>query len=840
MNNYTPIIKQYLDIKNNYKDAFLFFRMGDFYELFFTDAIEISKLLALTLTNKGECNGQKIPMAGFPCNSLNNYIIKLTKLNKKVAVCEQISNTKIDGLIERKVVFVSTPGTLVLENYLKDEKNNYIIYIKQLDDLFFISGLDLSSGNLFTRIFIGKNQLIDGLNKIEPAEILIEKNITCYDYLNNNFYIQIINNSKLNFDSSIKILKNLFGNKFFDNTELLFYKELVVSTATLLSYIISFKNNKLKNITSIDFINISNILKIDHTSIKNLEIFQNLSGGDTNTLFKTIDFTETPMGKRLLKRWLNTPLLLKNVLNERIKSVSILKENNNYKKFEEYLVKILDMERLIGRFENNSYKPIDLKRLQNTFNVIPKIHNILEEIKKNELLKNINNNLINFNKLENLIEKAISDNPSQNLKLGCTIIKDGFDKIIDNYRNIIKNTNEYILECQKNERLKTKINDLIINFGERSGYYIELKNNINVKLPTDYLKIKTLSNKSKYISNVTNLIEKTIKNAYNKLFYRESKIYKVIVYLIKRIINKLQNIAENLAQLDVLVSFAKKSNLYNWIAPEFTEKFNIEILNGRHPVIEHNLNLNFVPNDLILNEDKKMLIITGANMGGKSTYMRQNAIIILLAYIGSHVPATRAIIGQIEKIFTRIGSGDDLANAMSTFMLEIKEISFILNQVNKNSIVIIDEIGRGTGYLEGRALAFAILKELIIKEAFVLVSTHFYDLSIISKKYKQVSNIFFKVIDFGENLVFVYKFETGVTKSSFSIKIAKMAGLPNHVIENANKELSYLKKFDYILSSKIIKFFKNINTKNLSQDEIIRRIILFKNFLFKKKYLCRN
>lgn len=839
MNNYTPVINQYLKIKNNYKDSFLFFRMGDFYELFFDDAIEISKLLNLTLTNRGECDGIKIPMAGFPHISLDNYIIKLTKLNKKVAVCEQISNVKINGLIDRQVVFVSTPGTLVLDNYLKDDKNNYIVYIKELKNIFFLFCLDLSTGNFSLRFYFDLNKLIDDLNKLFPSEVLVDNYFGCYNIIKNKFFIQKINLYKFNYIKSNKFIKNLFGNIFIKYKNFYFYKDIILSFSNLISYITSFKNIKFKNIISIEFVNFNDILQIDNVSLKNLEIFKSLNSNENYTLFNTINHTSTSMGKRLLIRWLNTPLLLRNILENRLEAVNILKKNNNYKKILDLLSYVSDLERIIGRFDNNSYKPIDLKKIQINLFYINKIKLLLLNLEKNILLNDIFNNLLDFSKLINLIDISILENPSSNLKMGCSIIKNNFDHLIDKYRNVINNTQSYILECQSKERLNTKINDLIIKYSERIGYYIELKSNIK-NIPSDYIKIKTLSGKIRYTSNITINIEKIIKNTYSDLFFRELKIYKVIVYLLNRSIGKIQKTSENIAILDILVSFAKQSDLYNWVEPKFTDEYKIEIIEGRHPIVEKSLNSFFIPNDLILNKDKKMLIITGANMGGKSTYMRQNALIILLASIGSHIPAKKALIGRIEKIFTRIGSSDDLSKSMSTFMLEIKEIVYILNQTNINSLVIIDEIGRGTGYLEGKALAFSILKDLILKKSFVLVSTHYHDLSILSKRYKEVCNIFFKSIEINNNLIFFYKYEFGFSNLSFPIKVAEIAGLSNNIIENANKEFYYLKEFDYMLSLRIIKFLKNIDIKKISSNEALIRLTFLKNFLLKNSNLCQN
>jgi len=833
MCDHTPVMKQYLEIKSKYHDAFLFFRMGDFYELFFEDAINISKLLLLTLTSRGKYKGEKIPMAGFPCHSLNNYLVKLVELGKKVAVCEQVGKAKKNGLMERKVVCYSTPGLLIDSSYLKAGKNNYISCVYCFNNIYSVSGLDLSTGHFFTRVIASESSFFDELDRVKPAEILISNTATYFPNNLKKCCIQKVNASEFDYKTSFSILKKFFGSKFFSCVDLLLYKSSIISAGFLLNYVLSFKLGKLENVTSIDFIGLSGILHIDANSRKNLELFKNLSGGEENTLLETIDLTVTPMGKRLLRRWLGLPLLSRDILNDRLIAVSVLRKNNYYLKLQEHLTKVLDLERILGRISNGSLRPIDLKRLQLSLEVIPQIRNVLKSLDSSKLMNIILSNIDSFNSLSKLIDLSIVDKPSAFLKEGCIIIKDGFDLYLDKCRSVLRNKGKCILECQENERIRTKIANLKVSFGTRLGHYIDLPNHIN-SLPSDYVKLKIMSKTTRYITAGTMAIEKKIQSVNNDLFLRESKIYRVIVYLARKMVSSIQNTAEHLSILDVINSFSRQSSIYSWCKPVLIDEFKIDISSGRHPVIENKIRGSFVSNDIYLDNNSKVFVITGANMGGKSTYMRQTAIIILLAHIGSYVPASSAIIGNVDKIFTRIGSGDDLVNSCSTFMLEMKEMSFILDQATDRSFVLIDEIGRGTGYLEGRALAWAILMEFIKKNSFVLFSTHFYDLSNISKSYSQVKNIYFKVLEVNDKLIFLYDFKNGVSNNSFAIHVAKMAGLPDDLLKNANEQLCRLKEHDSTDSNKILEFFNKIDLDSLSPKDALDKFYYFKS-LFNKK-----
>lgn len=843
MCDYTPIMKQYLEIKAAHKDKLLFFRMGDFYELFFEDAEEISKLLSLVLTSRGQYNGKDIPMAGFPCHAVNNYILKLMKFGKKVAICEQIGTIKKNGLLERKVVKIFSPGMFVSDEYLKDGLNNYIICISFYCDIYGIAALDLSTGYFFVTEVDNKIDLFNELDRIEPVEVLVSHRSSYLSLLSKSFYVQKLNHSKFDYDWSHKILKKFFGSKNFDDEKFSSFKASVVASGCLLDYVLSAQNN-LDNLSSIEINGFSDMLYLDANTRKNLEIFKSLSGNEQNSLLNVIDFTVTPMGKRLIRRWLGMPLLSHAVLKDRLMAVSVLKQSFNYLKFRDILSNICDVERILSTVSFSNIKPTELKRLQLSLEFFPKIKDELSKIELKGVLESIYFNMNSFEELSDLISKVILDNPALSIKDGY-VVRNGFDVKLDKFRDIVHSNDSYILDHQIKERFRTGLMNLKIGSHEKDGYYIDLPKTFT-NIPDDYRKFKNLSNSVRYVTNSLKDIEYKVLNAKNDAYRRELKIYKVLLYRIKKCVKDIKETVRYISMLDVIHSYAKLSSMYDWCEPELVDESRLEIYSGRHPLIERNNLGSFIPNDLVMDFNNKIFIITGANMGGKSTYMRQAAIIVLLACIGAHVPAKSAVIGKIDKIFTRIGAGDDLVNSCSTFMLEMKETADILNRSTENSLVLIDEIGRGTNYMEGRALAWSVLTELLeVNKSFVLFSTHFCDLSKLVEVYHQVKSIYFKVLEFDDKLIFCYKFTHGFSDNSFGINVAKMAGLSPRVIKSAYQFLSKLKLEEplFVEESSDIKefkkalcFLKSLDLDMLSPKLALDKLYFLKNILDKDSF----
>lgn len=840
MDKYTPIIQQYLKIKSQHEDKLLLFRVGDFYELFFNDAKEASKLLSLTLTSKGK----DVPMAGFPVKSLNHHIIKLMNLNKKVAICEQISLKKKNGLIERAVVNTFTPGTFFHDSYLSPNNNNYITCICLLDGFYGIASLDISTGYFFIARVDSKFDLYNEIDRINPVEILVSDKANFINLLPKKFFFNVISSENFKFDLAYNALSKFFGSSYINYIDVNFFSSSILSAGCLLNFVLNTRNNKLENVISLEVHGINNFLYLDHNARRNLELFNSLSDNDKDSLLYVIDKTSTLMGRRLLKMWLTYPVLSRCVLNDRILSVSALKNNQNYFKIKNFLSKVSDLERILSKIVFFLAQPSDLKNLQISLSVLPHIKSELESIGLVGLLEVIFHNMDVFDNLVCLIEKSIVDSSIAKFKDG-DFIKSGFDKRLDIYKKNVKDLNFALANYKDNEKLRLGISGFNILFLNNT-YIIEIHKSECNKVDDKYKKISSGQRYYRYVTDELKVFEKSFNESKIKVLDREKRIYNIILYKIKKKIFSIKNAARYISILDVLCSFAEQSSLFDWSEPLLVDDHILEIKSGRHPVIEVKKK-NFVPNDLFLNFDIKSLIITGANMGGKSTYMRQAAIIVLLSHIGSHVPASFAKIGTFDKIFTRIGSGDDLANSYSTFMLEMKEMSDILSKATENSLILIDEIGRGTGYLDGKALAFSILKYLIEKnKSFFLFSTHFHDLHIICDFYKSIDKIYFIVLNDAGELKFFYKFEKGFSYKSFGIEVANMAGIPDDVISFARKKfLDFSANFflnDEFLKynvcnnlKEILDFIDKLDPDNLSPKDALKQLYILKDFFNKDK-----
>lgn len=818
MSNYTPIIKQYIDIKKKHKDKIIFFRIGDFYEIFFDDAIECANILMLYLTNKNKT----IPMCGFPAHNLEIYIIKLLKYGKKIGICEQIGLTKFNGLIKRKLTLILTPGTFVADNYLQNNKNNYIscVYCKKKN--YNIAFLDVCSGEFTIKRLTTYKDLKNEIDKVDPIEILTNKSNLISD---KNKYVKKIQFKKFKYINLFKKIKNLL-NKKSTIKNFLYFKNGIKAGIRLIKYLLNMQNYNLKNISYILLTENSKNLHIDITTRKNLEILKNNTDTNKNYLFNIIDNTQTCSGKKLLKSWILSPLVAPNIeLENRTIATEILKNNlQKNLKLKNYLKNINNIEKILYNLNKNSAKPIDLKNLEKSLIIFMLIKKELIPYKNITLLNTIFKNIIILKNLIKIIKKSIKNKTSNNIKDG-NIIKINFDKKIDYYKNKIKNIDKIILNYENFEKNKIKIKNLKIING-KDGYYIEL--NKNISPPKNFIKIKELKNSIKYTTKKLKNIELNILSYHNKLLNRELKVYEIICYIIKKQTKNIKTSLNNISILDVIRSFAETAYKNTWCKPIYINKSIIYIKNGRHPTVELNKKNNFIANNTYLNKKNKTYIITGPNMGGKSTYMRQIAIITLLAHIGSHIPAEKLIIGKIDKIFTRIGANDDISNSLSTFMLEMTELATILKNSTSKSLVIIDEIGRGTSYKEGLSIALAVLTEFILKKkSFLLFSTHFNEVACISKLYDNVKSIFFKVILNKKKLLFLYKYFNGISKKDFASKVANMAGISSKITNMANY---YLFKLKYNNNTKLLNIIKNLKKENYI---LKKKIILIHNILKK-------
>ncbi len=856
MEKITPIINQYLNIKRKHKDKLLLFRMGDFYELFYDDAKEASVLLDIVLTSRNYINNDIVPMAGFPWHSANNYISKLIKAGKVIAICDQINGIKTsDGLIERKVTKIITPGTIIDDIFLEREKNNFICCIYNNEDFYGVSFIDISSGKLFFMEFVGDYYLVNEIDRINPVEIIVSSSYSKFFLLPLGISIQKWKNYKFSYKHSIDVLRKIFSDNELEKFGILNFKNAVISSGCLFDFINYTQRCKIDSINSMDYCDISSILYLDNVSRRDLEITSSLQTNGL-TLLNSIDYTLSPMGKRLLKMWINYPITNRFEISKRNVSVSILKQNQLYMEFEDFFVNIGDIDRILTKISFNREKPIDIKKLSKSLKNAFLIKLKIENLRLNGFFLELKDNIYDFSNLINIIDKYIVDDPSCSLNEG-KIINDNCDNELDSYRQSYRNISYYILEFEKNERIRTEILNLKVK-SSFNNYYIEVSKNFLNKIPSDYKLISCFKNGSRYINDNLFTLQSKLISCSENITLREKKLYDFVIDNIKNNIVGIQKLSKMISILDVLISFAKKSDIYNWTEPLVDDSSLIKIDKGRHPVLEKSLFGQFHPNDLYMDSNKKIFIITGANMGGKSTYMRQCALIILLAHIGAHVPAEYARIGFIDKIFTRIGTSDDLSNSQSTFFIEMKETSDILKKATNNSFVLIDEIGRGTSIRDGYSLAYSIISYLnIINNSFVLFSTHFHELYLLEHEHSNIFNICFHGEKNDNNVIFSYSLKNSHSDESFGIHVAKMSGMPEIVIENAYKKLNHINSlsllsndiyldFDIFLLKDIFKTIVDIininNFEDCKKDLIIKldflKMLCKKDFIDKySKYL---
>lgn len=801
--NHTPMIKQYLEIKSEYKDYLLFYRMGDFYELFFDDAVKAAKLLNITLTKRGKAEGQDISMAGVPCHTVDNYINRLIKLGETVVICEQLGEPNSKGPMERKVTRIITPGTITEEELLINKQANLIVGIL-IDSLSIgIAVLDVSTG-LFTISSVKNNlDLAAELERLQPAEIIIPKNLSNYQSIINikaaiNQVEQIQFTEKLAKLSLNDHFGKNFYNQFIKEHEIQQDSECLTSmlaAGALLYYVKSMHKNALLHIKNLVLESFNDSVIIDQQTRRNLEIISNIqSYQDSNvklsTLLNILDNCKTSMGSRLLFNWLNRPIKHHDTLNQRYAAIKALQKDHIFIDFSLILNRISDIERIISRIAISSAKPRDLLQLKQSFDNLPHLISLLNNNHNDSvLLKIILANLNAFPELYKLIDSAIIDNPPIILKEG-NFIADGYDQELDNLRSIYKDADSFLSKIEIEEKAKTKLSTLKIGFNKIHGYYIEVSRNQSKLVPNYYIRRQTLKNVERFINPDLKQLEDQILSSRARAISREKFLFEELLKILQQHIVKIQQTAASIGMLDVLANFAERAVTLNWSEPTLTNQEQLYIKAGRHPVVEQLQSTIFVPNNLSLDLQTKMLVITGPNMGGKSTYMRQNAIIILLALIGSFVPANSAIIGPIDRIFSRIGASDDLAQGKSTFMVEMLETANILAHATNNSLVIIDEIGRGTSTFDGLSLAYAIAKYLIkVNRCFCLFATHYLELSKLPEEIKQIANVHLTAIEQNGNLSFLYAVQNGSAAKSFGLQVAKLAGIPENVIKIASEKL---------------------------------------------------
>lgn len=784
----TPMMQQYQAVKNAHPDQILFFRLGDFYEMFLDDAILVSKELELTLTKRSTA-GDGIPMCGVPYHAAESYINKLVNKGYKVAICEQIGDPKAKGLTKREVIKIITPGTVMNESALTSSKNNYIALIYEENHAIYLAGADISTGECFYSIYDGPDRcqlLFDELYRLMMPELLLIKPFS-YERELKNFLSLRLNNCLVNELTEITSQVEDLMLQHFDVHNRPDNKIAHKAIATLLEYLHETVKTDLTHLNKLTYLDSSKSLFIDTYTLRNLEITRNLrDGGKKDTLYDVLDFTKTAMGSRLLRKWLEYPLLSPKKINDRLDAVANLVSDFSLRNnLREQLKEIYDFERLLTRMEVGTANARDMNALKSSLYVLPAIKKSLAKATA-KLLVNIHQKISTYDDLVVLIDKAIVEDPSFSIREG-GFIKDGYNQELDVYRNIAKNSKRLLQQMEEDEKNKTGIKSLKIGYNKVFGYYIEVRHSSTEMVPENYIRKQTLANAERYITPELKEFETKILGAQEKIVQLEYNLFTELRDILKTKISSIQNTAHEIAILDVLVSLAQAGDEYNYIRPKLLDDGTIHIKDGRHPLVERILNRDlFVPNDTHLdNAQNEIMIITGPNMAGKSTYMRQSALLTLMTQVGSFIPAREASISPVDKIFTRIGASDDLVSGQSTFMVEMNEVSHILKYATNKSLVILDEIGRGTSTYDGMSIARAVIEH--IRDhigAKTLFATHYHELTDLEDDV-HVKNYCIAVKEKGSDVTFLRRIIRGSADKSYGIHVAKLAGLPQEVVKRA-------------------------------------------------------
>ena len=821
----SPMMQKYLETKEKYKDCILFYRLGDFYEMFFEDAIIASKELEITLTGKDCGLEERAPMAGIPHHAAESYASKLLEKGYKVAICEQLEDPKTaKGIVERGVIRILTPGTIVESNLLEEKKNNYIMCICKTGLYYGISVCDISTGEFYSSEIKGENNfeiLLDEIARFSPSEIIANSMMfECneeLDKIRERFQIYMSRFSDKFFsedEGNLALDYNIIENKK-PITNLKERKLALKSINALLEYLNETQMTSLEHINTITLYSISKYMLLDVNARRNLEITEKMRDkSKKGTLLWVLDKTSTSMGGRLLRRWLNDPLLEVKEIQERLDAVKELKENIMLRgDATETLKKVYDIERLAGKMTYGNANARDMITLKNSLQKLPDLKNVLSQCTSPKL-KELYEELDELKDIYELIDKSIIEDPPMTVKDG-GIIKMGFDPEIDKLKTATTEGKNWIIKLEAEEKAKTGIKTLKIGYNKVFGYYFEVSKSFVSQVPDRFIRKQTLTTGERYITEELKTLENQILGAEEKVVNLEYNEFVKIREEIAKNIKRLQQSAKVVSTLDVLSSFAQVAEDMNYCMPTVSNNGKITIKEGRHPVIEKMLGVgNFVPNDTILDKDENRLaVITGPNMAGKSTYMRQVALITLMAQIGSFVPATEAEIGVVDKIFTRVGASDDLSMGQSTFMVEMMEVATILKEATENSLVILDEIGRGTSTYDGLSIAWAVAEYIADKEkcgAKTLFATHYHELIELADKQEGIKNYSIAVKEKGEDIIFLRKIVEGGTDESYGIHVARLAGVPKVVTKRANEILRSLERKSMLSGKKVEKENKNV------------------------------
>jgi len=788
--NHTPMMRQYLALKAQHPDMLLFYRMGDFYELFFEDAEKASRLLGITLTQRGSSNGVPIKMAGVPYHAAEGYLAKLAKLGEAVVICEQVGDPATSkGPVERQVARILTPGTLTDTALLDESRDNQLLSIFYAENLVGLARLNLASGTLIlSEIALGL--LGQEIERIAPSEILLP----------DDFQHAAINHSKVakkrlspwqfDCDSAFNTLTKQFNTRDLNGFGCADLKPAICAAGAMLDYVQHTQRTTLPHINAISVESTNAYVQLDAATRRNLEIDVTLRGEAAPTLFSLLNTTQTAMGARLLRHWLHHPLQDRNLVLKRHEAIAELIEKNGFSTLARTLKAVGDIERITARVALKTARPRDLSSLAASLQQLPLLQHALANM-QTSMLQTLCANLAAPNAVVTLLMTAIQPEPSTVLRDG-GVIADGYDAELDELRSLQNNHGEFLLQYEAAEKARTGISNLKVEYNSVHGFYIEMSRTQAENAPAEYRRRQTLKNVERFITPELKAFEDKVLSANDRALAREKQLYAEVLEQLLPYITKLQTNAGAVASLDVLCCFAERAVALKYVAPQFTTEAGIQIIGGRHPVVE-SIAQPFVANDVNLNPYRQLLLITGPNMGGKSTFMRQTALIVLLAHCGCFVPATSAKIGEIDRIMTRIGASDDLAGGRSTFMVEMTETANILHNATDKSLVLLDEIGRGTSTFDGLSLAWAVAKQLLEKNhSYTLFATHYFELTRIVDEFKYAANVHLDAIEHGSNIVFMHKVEEGAANQSYGLQVAQLAGIPKSVVASAKRKLQQL------------------------------------------------
>ncbi|MBH0019941.1 DNA mismatch repair protein MutS [Pseudoalteromonas sp. SWXJ133] len=789
----TPMMQQYLKIKSEHRDILLFYRMGDFYELFFDDAKRAAQLLDISQTHRGKAGGDPIPMAGVPYHAVENYLARLVQMGESVAICEQVGDPATSkGPVDRKVVRIVTPGTISDEALLQERQDNLLTSVWQSKKgLYGIAYLDINSGR-FNVVEVNTDEAFSStIQRLAPAELLYSESFENFHLIEHIKGARRRPEWEFDLDTAQHLLCDQFGTKDLVGFGVDKAHSALVAAGCLMQYVKDTQRIALPHIRSITLEHNEHAVILDAATRKNLELTVNLSGGFENTLAQVLDKTATPMGSRLLKRRIHTPVRNKDELNSRLNAISAILDVQLCGELHESLKEIGDVERVIARLALCTARPRDLTRLRSALQALAPLHTLLGDA-NDPRITGIIKHSPELPDLQELLERAVIENPPVLIRDG-GVIAPGYNSELDEWRNLSKGATDVLDQLELRERERTGISTLKIGYNRVHGFFIEVSRANAHLVPADYIRRQTLKNNERYIIPELKEHEDKVLGSQSKALALEKQLYEELFRFIAPHIEQLQMMAAALADLDVLNNLAERAFALNYAKPELCDNDNISIKQGRHPVVEQVMKEPFIANPVELNSQRKMLIITGPNMGGKSTYMRQTALIVLMAHIGSYVPADSAKIGNIDRIFTRIGASDDLASGRSTFMVEMTETATILNNATAQSLVLMDEIGRGTSTYDGLSLAYATADHLASKiSAKTLFATHYFELTELAEQTTGLVNVHLDAIEHNDTIAFMHTVLDGAASKSFGLQVAALAGVPKAVIAQAKQKLKLL------------------------------------------------